>query len=208
MQTSETLTFALAAGTLEGQVLWVHVLIAESLPMNCPADPAVPSASCSASSEYNNGYLCENAGNAKPEVSSFKDKLNMFQQASQERLKKTASLPLPDRVMALNKDAAGKTIPAWKLVVQQEHLDKAWGKKKKVVEQQNIFLALPAWKRAKMERSGSLPDFGHPLDARKAASKKAPKSARSSKTSSPVTRTPRPATAPTKGTTPQWRCHF
>ena len=34
--------------------------------MNCPADPAVPSASCSASSEYTDHFLCENAFDSNP----------------------------------------------------------------------------------------------------------------------------------------------
>ena len=39
MQTSETLTFALAAGTLEAQVLWIHFLIAEFIANELPRRP-------------------------------------------------------------------------------------------------------------------------------------------------------------------------
>ena len=39
VQTSETLTFALAAGTLKGQVLWVHFLIAEFIADELPRRP-------------------------------------------------------------------------------------------------------------------------------------------------------------------------
>ena len=35
--------------------------------MNCPADPAVPSASCSASTEHNDNYRCENAFDSDPD---------------------------------------------------------------------------------------------------------------------------------------------
>jgi len=35
--------------------------------MNCPADPVVPSRSCSASSEYSDDWLCENAFDSDPE---------------------------------------------------------------------------------------------------------------------------------------------
>ena len=100
-------------------------------------------------------------------MSPFKQKLTMFKQASQDKIKPSVKVPAPERVIAPTKDAEGKPIPSWKLVVQQEHLDKLWEKKKKEVEQQNRILALPAWKRAKMARDGSLPKLDHPLDLKK-----------------------------------------
>ena len=46
---------------------WVHFLLLNSLPIHCPADPAVPSASCSASSDSGGAFTCESAFDSDPE---------------------------------------------------------------------------------------------------------------------------------------------